>query len=304
MPSLLSSEADSSSRVSTTRMLPRGPVLELDRHVGPLQAVGVLHLAVRPGPALRLFRDTARRAADVEGPQRELRARLADGLRGQDADRLAHVHHVHGGQVAAVAHPADAAPGLAGEHRADLDLLDPGVVDRVGDLLVDQLAGLDQQLLVAVLVELVRIEHVLAGHAAEDALAQRLDDVLALLERRDLEAQDGAAILLGDRDVLRHVHQTAGEVAGVGRLERRVGQTLPGAVGRDEVLEHGEPFAEVRLDRALDDLADAAGELLLRLGHQAAHAGELPDLVAAAAGAGVEHHEHRVEPAAGRPASS
>ena len=151
------------------------------------------------------------------------------------------------------------------------------------DLLVDQLAGLDQELRVAVLVELVRIEHVLARHAAEDALAQRLDDVLALLERRDLEAQDRAAVLLGDRDVLRHVHQAAGQVAGVGRLERRVGQTLPGAVGRDEVLEHREPLAEVRLDRALDDLADAAGELLLRLGHQAAHAGELPDLVAAAA---------------------
>ena len=139
-----------------------GAVLELHRHVGPLEPVGVLHLAVRPRPALRLFRDAARRAADVEGAQRELRARLADALGGQDAHRLAHVHHVHGGQVAAVAHPADAAARLAGQHRADLDLLDPGVVDRVGHLLVDQLAGLDQQLLVAVLVELVRIEHVLA----------------------------------------------------------------------------------------------------------------------------------------------
>ena len=133
---------------------------------------------------------------------------------------------------------------------------------------------------VAVLVELVRIEHFLGGHAAEDALTQRLDDVLALLERRDLEAEDGAAVLFGDRDVLRHVHQAAREVAGVRRLEGGVGQALPRAVGRDEVLEHREALAEVRLDRALDDLADAARELLLRLGHQAAHAGELPDLVA------------------------
>ncbi len=192
MPSLLSSDADSSSRVSTTRIVALGAVLVLDRHVGPLQPVGVLHLAVRPGPPLRLFRDAARGAADVEGPQRELGARLADGLRGQDADRLAHVHHVHGGQVAAVAHPADAAPGLAGEDRADLDLLDPGVVDRVGDVLVDQLAGLDQELGIAVLVQLVRIEHVLARHAAENALAERLDDVLALLERRDLEARESS----------------------------------------------------------------------------------------------------------------
>ena len=84
-------------------------------------------------------------------------------------DRLAHVHHVHGGQVPAVAHPADAAPGLAGEHRADLHLLDAGVLDGVGGLLVDQLAGLHQQLGIAVLVELVRIEDVLARDAAEQS---------------------------------------------------------------------------------------------------------------------------------------
>ena len=56
------------------------------------------------------------------------------------------------------------------------------------DLLVDQLAGLHQQLRIAVLVELVRIGHVFARHGAEDPLAQRLDDVLAFLERRRLEA--------------------------------------------------------------------------------------------------------------------
>ena len=46
----------------------------------------------------------------------------------------------------------------------------------------------------------------------------------------------GAAVLLGDDDVLRHVDQTAGEVARVGGLERRIGQALTRAVRRDEVL--------------------------------------------------------------------
>ena len=164
-------------------------------------------------------------------------------------------------------------------------------------LLVDQLAGLDQQRAAARLVDLVRIVDVLGRHVADDALGQRLDDVLAFLQRADLEAQDRAAILLGDRHVLRDVDETAREVAGVGRLERGVGQTLTSAVRRDEVLEHRQAFAEVRLDRALDDFADAAGELLLRLRHQAAHTGELTDLVADTARAGVEHHEHRVEAA-------
>ena len=101
--------------------------------------------------------------------------------------------------------------------------------------------------------------------------------------------------VLVDDHVLRHVHETARQVAGVGGLERRVGQTLAGAVRRDEVLEHGQAFVEVVDDRRLDDLADAAGDLLLRLGHQAAHAGQLADLLAVTARAGVGHHEDRVE---------
>ena len=42
-------------------------------------------------------------AADVERPHRQLRAGLADRLRGDDADRLADVDHVPARQVAAVA---------------------------------------------------------------------------------------------------------------------------------------------------------------------------------------------------------
>jgi hypothetical protein len=44
-----------------------------------------------------------RRTTDVEGAHRELRARLADRLRGDDADRFADVDQAAAGQVAAVA---------------------------------------------------------------------------------------------------------------------------------------------------------------------------------------------------------
>ena len=97
-----------------------------------------------------------------------------------------------------------------------------------------------------------------------------------------------AAIGLGDHEVLRDVDETARQVTRVRRLQRRVGQTLAGAVRRDEVLQDVQAFAEVRRDRRLDDRA-------VRLGHQAAHAGELADLRRAAARAGVGHHEDRVE---------
>src|SRR6266704_3339238 len=273
--------------------------LLLLRRLDENEPVAVLDHAFDLGLAHRLLGDPRRRAADVEGPQGELCARLADRLRRQDPDRLSQVHHVHGGEVAAVAHAAHAALRLAGEHRADADKLDPRVLDRLRGLLVDQLPGLDQHLGTLVLVQLVRIAHLIQRHATHQALAQRLDDVLALLQRRHLEAEDGAAIFFGDRDVLRHVDQPARQIPRVSGLQRRVGEALPRAVGRDEVLEHRQAFAEVRLDRTLDDLADAAGQLLLRLRHQAAHSGELPDLVARAPAPGVEHHEHRVEPALG-----
>ena len=80
------------------------------------QAVAVLDRAGDLRLARRLLGDTSRRSTDVEGAQRELRARLADRLRGDDADRLADVDHRHRRQVAAVAHAAETALRLAGEH--------------------------------------------------------------------------------------------------------------------------------------------------------------------------------------------
>ena len=107
-----------------------------------------------------------------------------------------------------------------------------------------------------------------------------------IAERRD--AVERAAVDLRDDHVLRDVHETPRQVARVGRLQRRVGQALAGAVRRDEVLEHRQPFTEVRRDGRLDDLAR-------RLGHQAAHAGQLTDLLLAAARARVGHDVDRVE---------
>src|SRR5206468_11405742 len=74
----------------------------------------------------RLLRPSARRAADVERPHRELRARLADRLGRDDTDRLAQVDHVATRKVAAIAPDAHALARLTGEHRADLHPLEPG----------------------------------------------------------------------------------------------------------------------------------------------------------------------------------
>src|SRR5262249_55176224 len=153
--------------------------------------------------------------------------------------------------------------------------------DELRLLLVDELTSFDEQRATTRLVELVRILDILGGKVADDTLRERLDDVLAFLQRGDFESLDRTAVLFADRHVLRDVDQTTREITRVGRLERRVGETLAGAVRRREVLERRQTLSEVRLDRALDDFADAAGELLLRLGHESTHSRQLPDLVAA-----------------------
>ena len=263
-----------------------------DHHVaghGDVLAVGVLHdvlvpdldRAVEVRLDERLLRDL-RSAADVERAHGELGARLADRLRGDDADRLAHVHRRAAGKIAPVALRADAARHLAGEHRADAKLLHAGRDDRLDFRLLEQRALLDDDLVRG------RIAHVLGSRAAENAAAERGDDRARIDDGAHVDAGRGAAILVRDDAVLRHVDQTPRQIAGVRGLERGVGEALAGAVRRVEVLEHGEPFLEVRDDRALDDLAGG-------LCHQAAHAGELAHLRGRAARAGMRHHVDRVD---------
>ena len=133
-----------------------------------------------------------------------------------------------------------------------------------------------------------RVVNGVAANAAADRIGQRPFDLLALVDGALADAHRGAAVVHRHDDVLSHVGQLARQIAGVGRLEGGVGQTLAGAVRRAEILQYGQPFAEIRLDRRLDDGA-------VRLGHQTAHTGQLANLLDAAAGAGVGHQEDRVQ---------
>ncbi len=239
------------------------------------------------GRHLALGRDPGGRPADVEGAQGQLGAGLADALGGHHPDGLAQVHHPSGPQVAAVALAAQAPFGLAGQHRADADLLDAGLLYLLRRFLVDLPAGLDDD------IPGDGADHVVHDHPPQDAVAQGLDHLLALLEGPPLLAHDGAAVLLGDDDVLGHVHQPPGQVACLGGLEGGVGHALAGAVGGDEVLHHRQPLLEVVEDWCLDDLP--AGQPLLGFGHQPPHPAQLPHLLPGAPGLGVHQHENRIE---------
>src|SRR5262245_28568581 len=116
--------------------------------VGVLHHVLVLDLdgAVEVRLDERLLRDLGS-AADVERAHGELRAGLADRLRGDDAHRLAHVDRRAAGEITPVAKRADPVGGLAGEHRADAQLLHARRDDRLDLRLLAQGAGLYEHLL-------------------------------------------------------------------------------------------------------------------------------------------------------------
>ena len=132
------------------------------------------------------------------------------------------------------------------------------------------------------------------AHTAEDTLAERCHHFVVVLDFGAHKAAESSAVFFGDNHVMRNVHKTTSQVTGVGSLKSRVGKTLTGTVRGDEVLEHAEAFFEVGENRVFDNLT-AFRTGLLRFGHKATHAGELANLVFRTTGAGVEHHEHRVE---------
>ena len=93
------------------------------------------------------------------------------------------------------------------------------------------------------------------GRAAEDALAEGLDDFVLVLDGRGDETAERTAILLCDDDIMLYVHETSGEVTCISGLEGGISQTLTGTVGGDEVLEHGHALLKVGHDRILDDFS-------------------------------------------------
>src|SRR6185312_14444741 len=93
--------------------------------LGMLDGLDVVQLHGAAGLHLhaRDRRSPGGRAADVEGAHGQLRARLADGLGGDHADRFADVHADAARQVTSVALGADAVAGGAGDGGTDLDLV-------------------------------------------------------------------------------------------------------------------------------------------------------------------------------------
>ena len=143
----------------------------------------------------------------MEGTQRQLRARLANRLRGDDTHRFAEVYHLHRREIAAVTHPAQPALRLAREHGTNANRLDARLLDIARRLLVDQIARFGEHTLASRLIALVRILDLLGGDVADDALGERLDDILALFQRGDIETLNCPTVFLRNGHVLSDVDE-------------------------------------------------------------------------------------------------
>src|ERR1700712_5635590 len=241
---------------------------------------------------LEQFLHTRQTAGDVladaafllERTHGQLRAGLADGLRGDDADRLTDVDQFAGRHRAAVARRTHAGARRTGQHRTHLDVGDAGSQQRIDRGIAEIVATLDDH--VAALVDGVgrqcpRVRRGLDVRIADQA------SVRLPLRNRGRYATLGAAVLLADDDVLRNVHQTAGQVTRVCGTKRGVGQALTSTVGVDEVLQNRQALAERGLDRPRD-------ELTLRVRAEALHASQRTSLVEGTGGSRPHEGDDRV----------
>ncbi len=185
------------------------------------------------GLDLRDLEHLRRRAADVERPHRQLRARLADGLGGDDADRFAELDECTGGKVASITINANTVLAFAREHRADAHAVNARSLNAPGLFLVNFLVRANEKFL-----RVRRVDDVVAGEPAHKPVGQFNDFVFTLINRRNPDAVRRTAIRLLDDDILRHIHEFAGHVTGVRGFEGGVGETFARAMGRDEVFQY------------------------------------------------------------------
>ncbi len=129
---------------------------------------------------------------------------------------------------------------FACKHGTNFDAFDARFFDSLGFDFVNLFVGADQ-----FIFRIRRIHDVIASVAAHEAFTELDDFVFTLVNRLAPHSVKGAAIDFPNDHVLRHVDQLAGHVTRVSGLERGIRQTFAGAVSRDEILEHGQTFAEV-----------------------------------------------------------
>ena len=200
----------------------------------------------------------------MERTQRQLCTRLTDGLRGNHAHSLTLLNHTAGGKVTSVTFGTHALLGFTGQYGTDFNTLNRRVLNLLCNGFGDFLTARNKQLAGC------GMNNIMYGYTSQDTFVQRSDGFIVVLQSRTNQPAECAAVFFIDNHIVRHVHQTTGEVSGIRRLQSGIGKTLTGTMGGDEVLQHRQTFLKVGKNRVLDDLT-AFGTRLLRLRHQTTH---------------------------------
>ena len=187
--------------------------------------VGEFQFRIVAGFNRRLFCTPLRCTTDVEGTHGELCTRFTDGLSSDNTHCFTEVDRRAACQIAAIAFATDAFFGFTGKHRANHHRFNAALINGFDCFLIDQLAGFHDQFFSR------WVQHILRRCTAKDFISQRNQHFATFNDGFGNDAFFGAAIIDGNDAILRHIHQTAGEVTGVCGFQRRIGQAFTRPVG-------------------------------------------------------------------------
>ena len=139
----------------------------------------------------------------MEGPHSQLRSRLTNRLRGNNAHRFTEVNHRASREIAAVALHTDTEAAGAGQDRPNLHAFDARIFHGSHTSFNDFFATHEEQL------ARQRIMHIFESGSAKNTLSERLNDLARFDERCSLQCVFGSTILLADDHVLRHINQAS-----------------------------------------------------------------------------------------------
>ena len=229
-----------------------------------------------------LFRTSQRsHTTKVERTHRQLSTRLSNTLSRDNSDRHPFFDHIACGHIHSVATLANTQRGVASHRAADLNFLQTHVFDFASDLHSDHLVLANDNFVRH------RVDDVLTRNATNNRCRQTNFDILTTINDTFGNTLCRFAVVHRDHNVLRDVSQLTSQVTRVSRLERGISQTLASTVCRREILQHGQTFAEVRLNWRLHNLTR-------RLGHQTTHTGQLTNLFDTTTSTRARHEEYRV----------
>ena len=131
-----------------------------------------------------------------------------DGLCGDDAECVADFGESVAGEVAPIALHAYAVFRFACKCRADQNAGNTALSDQVGDLRSELFAGGDKETTVGE----GGVFDISSGEAADNAVAQRHNDFIAVDDTGDAYALDGTTVFAAADNILSHVDEFTGHV--------------------------------------------------------------------------------------------